>query len=81
MPRRQQRRILSAPSKLRSRSAVRSPSSTEVDPEIGKGVEALSDMGFQHPQQDRGLNDYRITGLLFHSAATSAAISAATLLG
>jgi hypothetical protein len=38
-------------------------------------------MGFQHPLQDRGLNDYRITGLLFHSAATSAAISAATLLG
>jgi hypothetical protein len=55
--------------------------SSERNPEIGEGVEVLSDMGFQHPLQDRGLDDHRRAGLFSTPKATSAAISAATLLG
>lgn len=64
MPRRQARRISSAPSKPRSKSSVRSSlaasSLSEADAEIGEGFELRSDVGFQHSLQDRGLDDHRL---------------------
>ena len=47
------------------RQIVWSSSSSEGDPEIGEGVELLSDMGFQHPLQDRGLDDHRSCRFVF----------------
>ena len=38
----------------------------ERDAEIGEGAQLLSDMGFQHPLHDRGLDRHRLAGLLLH---------------
>ncbi len=36
------------------------------DPEVGQGVELFSDMGFQHPLQDRRLDRHGLPGCSLH---------------